>query len=459
MQIYRHLLASRRLNTPFILLVILLLIVAVAGGASRPDTTGQVVVRVAAWCVLAIGILAGLRPRFTGYRPVLYLLIAMVALLLMQLVPLPPSLWQALPGRATFADIGADLGQQPWRPWSIVPDLTVNALASLSVPLAVLILIAGSDREPRVWLPGLLLLLILGSALSGLVEFSGGTLDLSLVNKSQWYVSGTFANRNHFALLLAMGCLIAPVWAFVDSRTMTWRVPAAAGLMLLFALTALASGSRAGLLAVVIAFVLGPLIARRAIGKVLARAPRWVFPAIIVSIVIGIAFFVLLSMAADRAASIQRAIALDASQDLRARAFPTVWTMICAYFPFGSGFGGFDSMFRLAEPFELLKRTYFNHAHNDFLEVLLDGGLVAGLILVAAIGWWLVASLRAWRDQHDMLAQLGSALLLLTFVGSAFDYPARTPMIMAMIVISATWLSSNDTARSRPALPAGHQHL
>src|SRR3546814_14127035 len=75
------------------------------------------------------------------------------------------------------------------------------------------------------------------------------------------------------------------------------------------------------------------------------------------------------------------------------------------------------------EPFRLLKPTYFNHAHNDFLEVVLDGGLPAALLLLVAIGWYAIASIRAWRarGRHSVLPKLGSSILLLVFVATAFD--------------------------------------
>jgi len=111
----------------------------------------------------------------------------------------------------------------------------------------------------------------------------------------------------------------------------------------------------------------------------------------------------------------------------------------------GSGFGGFDPIFRINEPFDLLKTTYFNHAHNDFLEIVLDGGLPAALLLAGALAWWGYASFRAVRSTlvapDDVPPLLGSALLLLLCIASLFDYPARTPMMMAMTIIAAIWLA------------------
>ena len=103
-------------------------------------------------------------------------------------------------------------------------------------------------------------------------------------------------------------------------------------------------------------------------------------------------------------------------------------------------------MFRMHEPLSLLKLTYFNHAHNDLIEIVLDAGLPGLALLVAGIAWWAMASLRAWRTEPGMdhaLPKLGSAMLLFVLLASGFDYPARTPMIMAAIVLAASWLASS----------------
>ena len=41
-------------------------------------------------------------------------------------------------------------------------------------------------------------------------------------------------------------------------------------------------------------------------------------------------------------------------------------------------------------------------------------------------------------------------VLLLVIVASAFDYPARTPMIMAITVIAAAWLARRDSDLLEP---------
>lgn len=450
-------------SLPFALLCLLLFTLWLAGGASRSDALGQVVVRSLAAVLMAAALLFGPRPSLATARPVAWFLALVILLPLIQLIPLPPALWQAIPGRALFAQ-AADLihETQPWRPWAIVPGGAVNAAASLIVPAAVLLLVAGSKEAERALVPGLLLALIAASTLLGLLQLSGAHFNNPLINDSVGQVSGTFANRNHFALFLALGCLLAPVWAFLGGRSPSWRGPVALGLALLFVLTIAATGSRAGIVVGVFALGAGLWIVRQGIRRAMARYPRWAFPAVFAAIPGVIAIFVLFAIAAGRAASIERMFTSDTAQDMRTRGLPTVLEMIKTYFPAGSGFGGFDQVFRIHEPFALLKPTYFNHAHNDFLEIILEGGIAGAALLAAALAWLAYAGLRAWRagsgTRHG-LPKAGAVVLLLILIASAFDYPARTPMMMAIIVLAATWLSESAVASRASALPQGGQHL
>ncbi|MEZ0497917.1 O-antigen ligase family protein [Sphingomonas sp. IW22] len=443
-----------RPDLPLILTIALIVLLWVAGGASRADTMGQVVVRAGCWAILIAAILAGPRPIFAGARPVLFLLIATIALPLIQLIPLPPAWWQSLPGRDILLIPGEPV---PWRPWTMTPGATRNALASLIVPAATLLVLAQGNERVRAWLPTILLAMIASAVLLGLLQFTGARFNNPFLNDTPGQVSGIFANRNHFALLIAIGCLIAPVWAFMDRDALRWRGPLAVGLVLLFVLTILATGSRAGMLLGGLALMLALMLVGRRLRRRLSHAPRWVFPALIVAGVVVIGGFIGLSFAADRADAINRLIALETGEDMRSRALPTVLAMIATYMPFGSGFGGFDPVFRIHEPLELLKLTYFNQAHNDYLGIALDGGIAAIALLAAATLWWLITTIRVWRakaDESVILGRLGSAAILLILIASITDYPARTPTIMAIVVIAAFWLARANGNQSQAALPA-----
>lgn len=452
-----------RPSLPFLLLGLLLSVLWIAGGASRADAAGQIVVRAASAILLVVAILFGDRPDMGGAKPVLLILAAAILLGLLQLVPLPPTLWQALPGRAMLAEAAAASGQaQPWRPWSITPGATTNSVASLIVPMTALLLVTGSTAEEQSRLPGLLLCLITASTLVGLLQFSGVGVGNPLINDAPGAVSGTFANRNHFALFLALGCLLVPGWIFCGGRRPHWRGPVGLGLVLLFSLTILATGSRAGMVVGLLALIIGGVLAHRGVEAELRRYPRWVSPALMAAVAGVIAVFVLISVAADRAASFDRILLVDPGQDMRSRGLPTVLAIIRNYFPAGSGLGGFDPIFRMHEPFGLLKPTYFNHAHNDFLEVALDAGLPGLILLLSGLTWWAWSTVRAWSGRPDVrreFPRLGSAILLLVVIASAFDYPARTPLIMTVMVIAGIWLGGAAGQRPTSALPNTGQHL
>lgn len=437
----------------FLLLVALLVILWLAGGASREDVAGQIASRAACWTAIMIAVLFARRPRIEeAWAPALVLLAA-ILLCVVQLVPMPPSMWRALPGRAAFTE---SLVSPPdlLRPWTLVPGATVNALSSLVVPLAVLVLATGVREEQKRLVPVAMLAVIGLALLVGLLQFTGAQIENPLVNGTPGAVDGLIANRNHFALFLAIGLLITPVWGVGAGRASRVRAPVAVGLVLLLVLTILASGSRAGIVLGVMGLVLGFAVSRRGVKSALSRYPRWTLPAIGLGIIVLIAIFVLASVAADRAVSIDRLIDQDTGADMRARGLPTVFAIIRIYFPFGSGLGSFDPIFRMHEPFALLKPTYFNHAHNDFLEIVLTAGLPGLLVLICAIGWWAWRSVAAWRGDA-VLPKLGSATLLLILLASIVDYPARTPLIMAVATLAAVWLSG-DAAHKTPLPSIAH---
>lgn len=428
----------------FALLILLFAVLWLAGGASRPDVPGQAVVRGAAAGAIILALLFGPRPLWDRTKPAAILLLLGFVLAIVQLIPLPPAIWEALPGRSMLSGATEVIQHNPvWRPLSISPSMTMNAGMSLIVPAAVVLLLSGLREKEWALLPGLLLGAIGASMLVGLLQFSGTGIDNPLVNDKPGMTSGLFANRNHFALFMALGCLLVPAWVFGERQRPAWRGPVGLGLILLFALTALGSGSRAGMGLTAVALAIALVLSWRRLKADLRRRPRWVVPALIAGMAALVSTVILLSVASGRAVSIDRLMAEDAAQDMRARALPTIWQMIQGYFPAGLGLGTFDSAFRMDEPFGLLKPTYLNHAHNDFLEIVLDAGLAGALLLLAALGWWAWASVRAWRGtSQQMLPRLGSAILFLVIVASLFDYPARTPTIMAVMVVAAAWLAS-----------------
>jgi O-antigen ligase len=123
-----------------------------------------------------------------------------------------------------------------------------------------------------------------------------------------------------------------------------------------------------------------------------------------------------------RAQAIDRLLAADPMADKRTRTLSTVTDVLWTYFPIGSGFGSFDVAFRQAEPFRLLEGTYFNQAHDDLIQVILEGGIVGLALLVTLLIWLGWSTIRAWRgpgsSQAGACARASSTALLLLVLAS-----------------------------------------
>lgn len=419
------------------------MILWVAGGASRADVSGQFVVRFFAWAFLIIFTLFATRLEWQRIKPVAIFLALVIFVVALQLVPLPPAIWTALPGRELLTGAAEVSGQaQPWRPLSISPGATANALGSLVVPAAVLVLCAQLTREQEWYILGVILGLVLAGCLLAMLQFSGASFSNPFINYQTGNVSGNFANRNHFALFVALGCLLAPLWGFRRNEQRKWKAIVAVGLIPLFLLVTLATGSRAGMILASLATVAGLALVRTSLLRALRALPRWGAALALVSALVLIVGGVVLSFVLGRAIAIERALGMMDVEDLRSLAMPYVAEALGRYFPAGAGFGTFDAAFRIIEPDVLLQPQYFNHAHNDWLEVALDGGIAGVLLLVASVAWVGIMGHGAWRRTGSVAALplAGATFLFLIMLASVPDYPARTPMMMALIVITALWL-------------------
>ena len=100
----------------------------------------------------------------------------------------------------------------------------------------------------------------------------------------------------------------------------------------------------------------------------------------------------------------------------------------------GSGLGTFERAYRHYEDPRVVDTTYVNHAHNDYLELIVELGL-AGLVLMALfVAWWARHAIAAWRssEPYARAGIIGSATILLH---SLVDFPLRTSAIAALFAM------------------------
>jgi O-antigen ligase len=380
----------------------------------------------------------------------------------LQLVPLPPSFWTGLPAREPVVAMGQALGMDDlWRPLSLSPAKTWNALFALVVPAAALALFAIQEPEGQRQIWPVILLMVLLSALLGVLQITTGAFYFHAFSPTG-YASGLFANRNHQGVVLATMLLVA-AWLFAAIRPRQ-RGAGMKGLLALGPLIFLVpmvflAGSRAGLICAAIGLLLAmgliaqaPLVPQTfAFGKRI-RLSRTALLGGIGLVLAALATLVILS---SRALALDRLFDDGALEDLRWQVFPVLREMTGDLLVWGAGFGSFEYVYRIYEPITLLGPKYLNNAHNDWLQFVIEGGLPALLILAAAVAAFVVRGLAAWRAEAGELRRrrlMAVGVLLLLAVASLVDYPVRVPsvMVLAALAFATLWVEREPMSAAHP---------
>ena len=132
------------------------------------------------------------------------------------------------------------------------------------------------------------------------------------------------------------------------------------------------------------------------------------------------------------------------------RTLPVTVALMREMLPFGSGFGSFDVLYKAVEPRALLGFTYLNHVHNDYIELVIEGGLAGVALLLAALCWFVarvIASFRRKNHPEEIDCRIASAAggtTVIALLASITDYPARTPIWMLVLAVCAVWLAGNN---------------
>ena len=138
-------------------------------------------------------------------RQLMAIIIGALILVVVQLVPLPPTLWTALPGRG-FVVRGLIMTGQPlpWMPLSLAPVETLTSACFLLPPFAILLWIVRGGPLSLSATIGVMLGVGLAGAVLGLRQItSGGDLSLFFYQFSSWgKAPGFFANSSHMAALM-----------------------------------------------------------------------------------------------------------------------------------------------------------------------------------------------------------------------------------------------------------------
>jgi hypothetical protein len=442
------------------------------GGATRSGFLSDVILALLAIPLLALGVWRLFETDITRQmRWALWFCVALVALPLLQLVPLPGWLWTLLPHREMSAGSFALIRQDvPWMPLSVSPEATWLSALSLLPPLSLFIGMLLLGYRDRRWLSLVVFAVGVISAFLGLMQVAQGQTSplrfYQFTNPTE--AVGFFANRNHFAALLYVVVLLASAWAVnagaaagsalrrkeFDAASTLVALGCFTLLIVLLAAQAMAR-SRAGIgltmVALLGAFSLG--VADRGAGNGESTTRRLLFGAIALALVLTLQFAlyrILERFGPDEVAAGSR-VTFTSNTIQAAR----------AYMPVGSGLGSFVPVYHLFEqPQDVVANFYINRAANDVAEAWLETG-VFGLALMGWFVFWFVRrSLEIWRSslppQADAidwsLARSATIIVLLLAAHSFVDYPLRTSAMMAVAAFTCALMIEPPASALRPRL-------
>ena len=427
------------------------------GGASAAGFLQNLLLQLLALPILVIALAGSGQGMPKAGRALIWLALAMVALVLLQLVPLPPSIWIGLPGRESVA-AGFEMLQQPlpWLPISLSPDATLAALLWLLPAFAVLVGILRLGAYRPSYIVWSLIGVIVVSVMVASLQLTGG-------RDSPFYFYqitnfglgvGFFANSNHQAtLLLSTIPFAAALYAARGRRksvkTTSGLLVALTGVGMILAVGLAIGGSLAG-------FGLG--IASAAASFLLVRyrggrAPMWALGGAAAAL-IGAAALVF----AGPISGVGLVNDIESSTTSRQTMVSTTVEALGDFFPVGAGVGSFPLVYRSYEgPADVIS-TWVNHAHSDVVEIGLDAGLPGYLLILVFLLWWGRQAYRIWivdekPDHYARAAVIASAAIM---AHSFVDYPLRTAAISAMFAMCVALMAQpRPWARRRRAEASG----
>jgi len=359
-----------------------------------------------------------------------------MAVYAVQLVSLPPQLWKNLSGRDLMVR-GYELLDiaLPWRPLSFSQDATVASALALLPGLCSLSLVLRMPRE-RFHIVGYAIIGVsITSIIFGIAQLSGGA-----GSPSYWHnqpggdsAHGFFANPNHLSTLLlvtlpVMAAVAKTASGSVTHRKRLWTGLGAAGLFVIFGI--LISESTGGLVLLVPTLVASGVLLMKSRPEL--RLSKGRGAAMVVGVVLALCLPVAIVLSGNH--ELNPGSSLGFGEFERLGISTTAIGAMVHYWPYGSGMGTFPLVYPIHENPLSVTNVFINHAHNEYIELLFESGILGAGLILSVLAWWTWRSFLAWRrsDNDAAWEQAASIAIAVIAIHSSFDYPARTPAILAL---------------------------
>jgi O-antigen ligase len=420
-----------------------LVYIIVFGGVSLPNTINLTLQSCTSLAVIVVCLLRlrqGMPTKLSVYGSCLLLLCFIIVFA--QLIPLPPAVWSSFPGREFQVRIFEVLGTPtPWQPISLTPGETKSVALALLPAAAGFLLAISSRAEERVWFALTIVCCAFLGLFAGLMQQTQGPdSSFYFYGHIAGVVSGTFGNRNFFAgQLYATIPFVAAlsVAAQEKFRLPNWLIAIFALVYISLLVIGLAgTASRAGILLAMVAVLLAAaFIYRPQSGARTGGAMGFISLSVLGAVI-------LLSQVGM--AAILRLAKTDLA-DIRGPIFDISVLATKAFFPIGTGFGSFVPVYKMFETPGIVFESYINHAHNDWLELLLEGGAAAAVLIMFGVMLYSVAVFQLLRQEFQSsgraILRAGAVVVLLLALHGLVDFGLRTPAMLTIFSLSCGLLT------------------
>ncbi len=426
------------IRRPVIQLQGLIVLAIVLGGGGVVYGYRHMVIQLAALAVLALNFDSVRRFVAEAPRVLVALLALTMAVPLLQAIPLPPAVWQALPGRdlvvASYQVAG--IAPDSWFSFSVDPLRTLTAFCATLAPATLVVVGWSLPQEQRALLVKTLVLLALLVLTLGAVQLGSANTAglLQRIEPEADVLYGTFSNRNSTGLFF----VIAGIMLAALPRRGAWLAASAIAVAVL-ALGVVLTQSRSSMALLLVLLV---FVAARA-GIALLRHRQRPLPgkalggaALAVALVItGLAAAV--TSGGRVAESFERFSQIEGD---RLEMWDDGAFVAGRYWPVGAGTGTFDEVFQIDESLDYVSPARAGRAHNDYVELVIESGIVGLLILLAWFAWLAMALWHRRRDEDRWLAFAAHAALVCVALQSVLDYPLRSQALLCTAAVLVVML-------------------
>lgn len=273
------------------------------------------------------------------------------------------------------------------------------------------------------------------------------------------WIYGPYVNHNHYAGLMEMLIPIPLVLSLTRLAERKERI-AAASAAAVMASTIFLSGSRGGMLALVVELgILAVVLIKQKRGLRTALAVG-----VFLVILTGLLVWVGGAQLGQRMATIGSGARSDLSGDMRWQINKDGLRMFAGRPVFGWGLGAFPVVYPQFRSF--YTNFFVNQAHNDYLQLLVETGLLGFCTLV----WFLVVIFRtALKKINNWTADISGAMTLACLMGlsailvhSTVDFNLQIPANAALFYVLCTIASSEplvQPARKRRNIRSRAQEM